>query len=375
MKPTIMLTAGGTGGHLFPAEALAGELSRRGYRVELMTDERADKYGSAFPADEVHLIQSDTLRGRNPFRLMKTVLKLGLGTLQARKILKQKQPLAMVGFGGYPTFPPMFAAALAGVPTILHEANAVMGRANRLLAARATKVAVSLPVRNLPSTLADKVVMTGNPLRDNVLAVSETPFHAPEVGEPFHLLVFGGSQGARFFSSILPEALALLTTEERARLAIVQQCRSEDLATVEQAYQKLGIAAQLETFFKDLPQRMASAHLVISRAGAGTLCELAAIGRPAILVPYPGAVEDDQGNNAKFLEDAGAAWPVRQKELSADRLADMLRDLMTTPAKLRDAATAAKREGRPDAVQRLADLVEQTTGRAAHVREYEEVTS
>ncbi|MDD7910320.1 undecaprenyldiphospho-muramoylpentapeptide beta-N-acetylglucosaminyltransferase [Pseudovibrio exalbescens] len=374
MKPTIMLTAGGTGGHLFPAQALAGELTRRGYRVELMTDERADKYGSAFPADEVHLIESDTLRGRNPIKLFKTALKLGLGTLQARKIIKRKNPLAMVGFGGYPTFPPMFAASLAGVPTILHEANAVMGRANRLLAKRATKVATSLPMKALPQELAGKAVMTGNPLRDNVIAVTGVPYMAPEAGGPFHLLVFGGSQGARFFSQVLPEALRLLGPDERARFAIVQQCRAEDLASVEEAYRSLGIAAQLETFFQDLPQRMADAHLVVSRSGASTLCELAAIGRPSILVPYPGALDNDQGNNAKLLEVAGAAWPVRQSELSAERLAQMLRDLMAHPEKLQAAAEAAKSEGRPDAVQRLADLVEQVS-RGAEAPVGEEVTS
>ncbi|SDR35783.1 undecaprenyldiphospho-muramoylpentapeptide beta-N-acetylglucosaminyltransferase [Pseudovibrio sp. Tun.PSC04-5.I4] len=362
MKPKIMLTAGGTGGHLFPAQALAGELMRRGYGVELITDSRADRYGSAFPADKVHLVKSDTIRSKNPISLVKTAIKLGLGTLQAMKAIRAAKPAAIVGFGGYPTFPPMFAARLLGVPSILHEANAVMGRANRMLAKGARSVATSFPLQSLPADLAAKAVMTGNPLRDNVIAVCGHAYNSPEEGGAFHLLVFGGSQGARVFSQVLPEALKLMAPEDRERLVIVQQTRPEDLDAVEAAYREMGVAAQVASFFTDLPERIAAAHLVISRSGAGTVCELAAIGRPSILVPLPSALDNDQGRNAEVLAEVGGAWPIAQKELDPQRLAFELKELMDNPGRLVLAAQAALAQGAPHAVQRLADLTETLVG-------------
>ncbi|WP_310619087.1 undecaprenyldiphospho-muramoylpentapeptide beta-N-acetylglucosaminyltransferase [Flexibacterium corallicola] len=366
MKPKILLTAGGTGGHLFPAQALAQELGRRGYAVELLTDERADKYGSAFPAEKVHLIESETIRGRNPLNLAKTLFKLLKGTLQAYKIIRSSNATVIIGFGGYPTFPPMFAARLARLPSILHEANSVMGRANRMLAKGVSALATTFELKQLEPALKAKAVTTGNPLRDNVLAVSNVAYHTPEVGGSFHLLVTGGSQGARFFSQVMPQTLGLLTSEERSRLAIVQQCRPEDLERVEATYRELGIAAQLAPFFKDLPAHISAAHLVLSRAGATTVCELAAIGRPSILVPLPGAIDNDQGNNAKVLEEAGGAWSIAQKDLSPQRLAEELRRLMGSPETLSAAAQAAKTKGQPDAVSRLADLVEDVAAMPPH---------
>ncbi len=362
MKPTIMLTAGGTGGHLFPAQALAGELKRRGYGVELMTDSRADKYGSAFPADKVHLIRSDTIRSKSPLSLAKTAIKLGLGTLQAMKVIRTAKPAAIVGFGGYPTFPPMFAARVLGVPAILHEANAVMGRANKMLAKGARSVATTFPLKTLSADLAAKVVMTGNPLRDNVIAVCGQAYNAPEEGSAFHLLVFGGSQGATVFSQILPEALKLMAPEDRERLAIVQQARPADIEELEATYREMGVAAHVATFFTDLPERIAAAHLVVSRSGAGTVCELAAIGRPSILVPFPGAIDNDQGQNARWLAEASGALAIPQKELDPQRLARELKELMDNPGGLAKAAEAARTLGAPEAVQRLADLTEHLVG-------------
>ncbi|MEJ8474690.1 undecaprenyldiphospho-muramoylpentapeptide beta-N-acetylglucosaminyltransferase [Roseibium algae] len=359
MTDTILLTAGGSGGHLFPAQALASELGRRGYLVELATDERADKFGTEFPARKVHIVESETLRGKNPIALAKTAMSLLRGTLQARRIIKQLKPRVVVGFGGYPTFPPMFAARLTGTPSVLHEANGVMGRANKLLAKGATAIATSLPLAGLKSALDVKCALTGNPVRDAVISVAAAPYPMLSEETRFHLLVFGGSQGARFFSDAMPAALAKLPDALRKRIKLVQQCRPEDLSRVGKAYVELKVEAELHSFFTDMPQRIADSHLVISRSGASTVSELAVIGRPAILVPFPGALDQDQLVNARTLEAVGSAWPVQEKNLTPQRLADDLIRLMTAPETLKKAANAALREGKPNAVVRLANLVEQ----------------
>lgn len=358
MSKTVLLTAGGTGGHLFPAQALASELERRGWAVELATDERADKYGTAFPAREVHIIASETIRGRNPVALAKTGLSLLLGTLQARSVIKNLKPDVVAGFGGYPTFPPMYAARLTGTPSILHEANGVMGRANKMLAKGVTAIATSVPLQNLPGGLAEKQVETGNPVRDAVLEAANQPYVAPEAEGEFKLLVFGGSQGARFFSDLLPPAVEQLPEDLRNRLSIVQQCRPEDMDRVQKVYGKLGIKAECASFFQDMPKRIADSHLVLCRSGASSVSELSVLGRPSILVPLPGAIDQDQAANAKVLEQAGGAWPIRQSELSAERLAGELTKLMHAPGLLTEAAANALRVAKPDAVSRLADLVE-----------------
>jgi UDP-N-acetylglucosamine--N-acetylmuramyl-(pentapeptide) pyrophosphoryl-undecaprenol N-acetylglucosamine transferase len=359
MTKTVLLTAGGTGGHLFPAQALASELGRRGHVVELATDERADKYGVQFPARKIHVVASETLRGKSPVALAKTALSLLRGTLQARRIVSQLKPDVVVGFGGYPTFPPMFAARLTGTPAVLHEANGVMGRANKMLAKGVTAIATSLPLKGLEKSLAAKCAPTGNPVRDAVVEVAGAPY--PDLGPetPFQLLVFGGSQGARFFSDLLPPALEALPEALRRRLKLVQQCRPEDLPRVGKAYVDLKVDAELHSFFTDMPQRIADSHLVICRSGASTVSELGVIGRPSILVPFPGALDQDQLANAKTLEAVGGAWPVLQKDLTPARLAEDIARLMTAPETLKQAAEAAAGEGKPDAVGRLADLVEQ----------------
>jgi len=363
MGDTILLAAGGTGGHLFPAEALAAELGRRGHVVELATDERADKYGRAFPARAVNIVSSATFKGRDPISLARTVIRLGRGLVQAWGLIGRLRRAAVVGFGGYPTFPPLLAAQLRGVPTILHEQNAVMGRANRALAARVTRIALSFPDVGLLGDFAKRAVETGNPVRDMVISAARVPYDPPTSEGAFRLLVFGGSQGARFFSEVAPAAIAMLAPEIRARLEIVHQARPEDLTSVRGAYAVAGVRAEVEPFFIDLPARIAAAHLVLCRSGASSVTELAVIGRPSILVPLPGALDQDQAANAAHLERAGGAWPIRQSELTPARLAEELTKAANDPEQLADAAAAARAAGRPDAVQRLADLVESVARR------------
>jgi UDP-N-acetylglucosamine--N-acetylmuramyl-(pentapeptide) pyrophosphoryl-undecaprenol N-acetylglucosamine transferase len=269
------------------------------------------------------------------------------------------KPGAVVGFGGYPTFPPLKAAGLRGVPTALHEQNAVLGRANRMLAKGVTRIATSFETtRLLGPELQAKATLTGNPVRSAVIDAARRAYAKPQPAGPIELVVFGGSQGARFFSEVLPPALALLPAEVRGRLNVVQQARAEDVDGVVAAYRDAGIRAEVAAFFRDLPQRMAGAHLVIARSGASTVAELAVIGRPSILVPLPHALDNDQLQNALRLAESGAAWCIEQKDISPARLAGDIGALLGDPDRLAAAATAAKRLGRPDAVGRLADLVE-----------------
>lgn len=360
MSETFLLAAGGTGGHLFPAESLAAELIRRGHVVELATDERADKYGRAFPARAINIIASATFKGRDPLSLAKTLARLAKGTVQAWRLIRRIRPAAVIGFGGYPTFPPLIAAQLSGVPTILHEQNAVMGRANRALAARVGRIALSFPATGLMGTRERaKSVQTGNPVRDMVISAARVPYDAPSLDGRFRLLVFGGSQGARFFSECLPPAIEKLDPVLRARLEIVQQARPEDADAVKAAYDRLGVMSEVAPFFIDLPARIAAAHLVVCRSGASSVGELSVIGRPSILVPLPGSLDQDQAANAAVLERAGGAWTIRQNELSPERMAEEIAKAMTYPEQLVQAAEAARAAGLPDAVARLADLVEE----------------
>ena len=359
-----MLAAGGTGGHLFPAFALAEELGRRGIAVDLVTDMRADRYDAGFPARAVYRVPSASPTGKSAAALGRAAWSLSRGVAASLKLLRQVKPAAVVGFGGYPAFPPLVAARLMGVPTALHEQNAVLGRANRALARYVTAIATSFEqTRFLDGRTQGKARMTGNPVRDLVVTWASEPYHPPPDGGPCSLLVFGGSQGARFFADALPEALALVPEQVRSRLLVVQQCREEDLGRVKEAYWRTGVRAQLATFFPNLPEQMAKTHLVIGRAGASTVAELTVMGRPAILVPLPHALDNDQLQNALRLSDAGAAWCLEQKNYTPEFLAGALADLLTSPDRLEQAAAAARAQGRPDAVTRLADLVEELVGR------------
>lgn len=363
--PLVLIAAGGTGGHLFPAEALAHALIARGYAVELVTDERADRYGGDFPARKVHLVAAATVTGRSPVRMAGTVAKLGRGILQSLSILRTARPAVVIGFGGYPTVPPLVAANLKGVPTIIHEQNAVLGRANRMLASRAARIATGFETTAGAAEHAAKVVHVGDPVRPAVVAAAATPYDAPVPGGPLKLLVFGGSQGARVFADLVPPAIERLDAALRGRLEIVQQARAEDLDRVRAAYRAAGVAAEVEPFFTDLPARMAAAHLVVCRSGASTVAELSAIGRPAILVPLPHARDQDQAANAAVIGAAGGAFVVAQAELPPERLAAEIADLAAHPERLAATAAAARALGRPDAVERLADLVVSIAGSPA----------
>ena len=359
---SVMLAAGGTGGHLFPAQALAEELGRRGIAVDLITDMRGDRYGTGFPARKTYQVPAATLAGSNPIAAAKTIFTLARGVRAAGKIIAEVKPAAVVGFGGYPSFPPLVAASLKGIPTALHEQNAVLGRANRMLARRVTAIATSFEsVRLLDGAAKTKAHFTGNPVRDAVAAWADAAYKASATGEPFRLLVFGGSQGARFFSEAVPPALMALPDDLKRRLSVVQQARAEDVAAVQRAYQNAdgtaAIAAVVQPFFKNLPELMAASHLVIARAGASSVAELAAMGRPSILVPLPHALDNDQLANATYLAEAGGAICLEQKTITPVRLAADIAALMLAPEKLAASAEAARRQGRPDAVSRLADLV------------------
>jgi UDP-N-acetylglucosamine--N-acetylmuramyl-(pentapeptide) pyrophosphoryl-undecaprenol N-acetylglucosamine transferase len=362
--PLVLLAAGGTGGHLFPAEALAEALARRGVIVDLATDDRAERYGKKFPARNVHVIASETVRGRDPLSLARTAALLGVGTLQGLRVMGRIRPSAVVGFGGYPTVPPVLAATLRRIPTLIHEQNAVMGRANRLLAPRVDAIATSFAgVLDREPRLAAKATRTGNPVRPAVIAASATPFDVPDAAGPLRLVAFGGSQGARIMADIVPPALVRLARPLQSRLSVVQQAREEDLARVKEVYARAGVAAEVAPFFADLPARIAAAHLVVARSGASTVAELAAIGRPAILVPLPHALDQDQSANAGVLEQAGGAIRVRQDDFTPDRLAADINALASAPQKLVAMAAAARTQGAIDAAERLADLVAATIGR------------
>jgi UDP-N-acetylglucosamine--N-acetylmuramyl-(pentapeptide) pyrophosphoryl-undecaprenol N-acetylglucosamine transferase len=352
----VLIAAGGTGGHLFPAEALCNALIARGYNVELMTDERAAKYGGGFPARAVHQIAAATPSGGSPFAKAKAFFVLARGTLGAYRLVQELNPLALVGFGGYPTVPPVLAASWLKVPVILHEANAVAGRANRFLAKRVDAIATGFEaLGGLDAKLSAKTYVTGNPVRPSVLEAARVPFPEFENGK-LHLLVTGGSQGARVMSDVVPAAIELLPSELRSRLSLVQQARAEDIERVSGIYRSLGVETEIKSFFSDLPARMAAAHLVIGRSGASTVSELAVIGRPAILVPFPHAIDQDQAANAAQL--AGAATIVPQARFTPQWLAGALTEALNDPGDLVCRAELAKRAGIADAAERLADLVQ-----------------
>ncbi|HLL27110.1 MAG TPA: undecaprenyldiphospho-muramoylpentapeptide beta-N-acetylglucosaminyltransferase [Xanthobacteraceae bacterium] len=361
--PLVLLAAGGTGGHLFPAEALAKALQQRGVAVDLATDRRAAAYAGQFPARAIHVLPSDTVRSRNPLRLALTMTILGFGVLRAALLLLRLRPAVVVGFGGYPTLPPVLAAWLLRIPRIIHEQNAVMGRANRLLAARASAIATGYPdILAQKPELAIKAVHTGNPVRAAVREAAARAYEDPVEGKPLRLLVFGGSQGARIMSEIVPGAIERCAAPVRSRIRVVQQCRQEDIDEVRTVYARLGVPAELAVFFSDLPARIADSHLVIARSGASTVAELAAIGRPSILVPLPHALDQDQLANAMTLAAAGGALLIRQDEFTTERLMHELSQFAARPATLAGMAAAARRTGRPDAVERLADLAIRIAG-------------
>jgi UDP-N-acetylglucosamine--N-acetylmuramyl-(pentapeptide) pyrophosphoryl-undecaprenol N-acetylglucosamine transferase len=360
---TILLAAGGTGGHLFPAAALAQELGRRGFAIELATDDRAEQFGSDFPARAVYRVPSATFTSRSPTAVAKTLGRLGTGFIRARRLLEMVQPLVVIGFGGYPTLPPIMAARSLGIPTMIHEQNAVMGRANRFLSRFADAVALSFqPTKRLRRGAEKRSRLTGNPVRDVVASYRNVAYTPPEPAGRLLLLVFGGSQGAHFFADVLPKALEMMSSPFRWRLTVVQQVRPEDMAEVRAAYKEANIAAHLAPFFRDLPERIANAHLVIARSGASTVAELTAIGRPGLLVPLPHALDNDQLENAIRLQDAGGGWCMRQSDITPEGLSEELARLLGNPELLAKAAAKSKSMASIDAAKKLADIAEELAG-------------
>jgi UDP-N-acetylglucosamine--N-acetylmuramyl-(pentapeptide) pyrophosphoryl-undecaprenol N-acetylglucosamine transferase len=356
----IALAAGGTGGHVFPALSLAEALSGRGHHVLVLTDKRGGAFDTADAPWAVQRIRASSPSKPGVLAKLGAVVLLALGVLDARRALKNFQADVVVGFGGYPSVPAIFAGSWLNKPAILHEQNAVLGRANRWLVARAAVIATSFDATVGANGGDRPVERTGNPVRAAILAHRATPFEPPREQDTIRLCVFGGSLGARVFSDLVPAALARLPSALRARISLTQQCRPEDLEKVKGLYAGLELQSDLRAFFDDIPDRLAAAHLVIARAGASTVCELAVIGRPSILVPYPHAMDDHQSRNAAAMESAGGGWMMAESGLSEETLAARLEALLTDPACLDQAAVAARRFGVPDAVDRLAELVLRT---------------
>lgn len=349
----VILSAGGTGGHMFPAFALARELQGRGIRVEIITDARGAKYRDQYPDIPFHVVRAETIRAGIVAKL-RLFLDLAMGTGQALRLLRRVKPRAVVGFGGYPSFPAVIAAQVLRVPTLLHEQNAVLGKANRLVAGGARKIALSLPdINSIPRQWHDKVIVTGNPVRADIAAIGD--YAAPE--GIFRILVLGGSQGASVFSKVVPEAIGLLPEAFRKSVSIVQQCRAADIAGVRHAYDVLGVNARLESFIVDVPAQLAFCHVLISRSGASTVTEAGVAGRPAIFVPYPHHKDQQQLVNASVLARAGAAVVLDERKLTAADLARELEKLMANPAHLAGMAVAARKTLVRDAAKRLADAV------------------
>lgn len=363
MAGPVVIAAGGTGGHIFPAQSLAQELAKRGRKVVLMTDDRGQNYAQTFPQAQIVTVPSATFAGRGVVGKGLAFVRLGRGALAAYFALGRIKPSVVVGFGGYPALPTMFAAARRGLPSIIHEQNAVLGRVNRWLSPKVSKIAAAFPkLTHLDPSLQRLVTVTGNPVRPAVIAAARP--YAKSTGEgTFNLLVFGGSQGARVFATLVPEAIAKLPESVRKRLSLTQQCRPEDLEAAKARYAAMGLQPTLASFFTDMGERLAACHLVISRAGASTVTELCAVGRPSILIPYPFAMDDHQSVNAGQLAAEGAAWTFKEAGFTAEQLAAKVTELAQNPVLLEGAAAKALSLGRSDAASRLADLVDEIGGR------------
>lgn len=354
-----VLAAGGTGGHLIPAFALATELERRGHHVALITDAR----GAAIPGKPAslpaHVLPAGRLEGKNPLSWIKGVRAILEGRSMALRLFESFEPSAVVGFGGYPALPALLAATSAKIPTVIHEQNAVLGRVNRFLAGRVNAIATAYrEVDRLSPSHAEKVHLVGNPVRDEVLALRDQPFPAFTADGLLRVLVTGGSQGARVLSEVVPDGLSMLQPALRARLQVTQQCRPEDIDAVRQRYATHGIPAELGTYFEDMATRLADAHLFIGRAGASTIAELTAVGRPAILVPLPIATDDHQAANAREMAASGGARSIHQEKFTGAELAKQIQAMAQHPETLANAAHAAWNCGYPGAAADLADLVE-----------------
>ncbi|HBU96347.1 undecaprenyldiphospho-muramoylpentapeptide beta-N-acetylglucosaminyltransferase [Thalassospira lucentensis] len=354
----IAVTSGGTGGHMFPAVALSKALVRRGAKVLFFTDARAARYTDGVDGVQTIILPAGGIAGKGIKGRLMGAARLGLGTLKARSMIKKAKPAVVIGFGGYASIPATMSAKWLGIPFAIHEQNAVLGRANRLVAGAAKRIATSFPtVTLIDPTDQNKVIWTGNPVRAEVAALANSTYDVPTEDGPIKLLITGGSQGARVLSEILPTALVNLPEGIRTRLVVTQQARDEDINAVRKTYDGSGIDVTLASFIDDIPERLRDCHLVIARSGASTVAELTAAGRPGLLVPLPHAIDDHQRFNAQQVEDAGGAWLMPQDRFSSETVTDRLAKLLRNPAALTRAAKAAKTAGRANAAERLADMV------------------
>lgn len=354
----IILVAGGTGGHVFPAQALASELQSRDCTLALFSDRRGAAWGNELKGVDYHHIQAGQVTAGGLIARARGGLALGIGLFKARRLLRELKPNVVIGFGSYASVPAMIAATRLGIPTLIHEQNALLGRANRMIAPNVSAIATSFPnVAGIEPEDEDKVRLTGNPVRQSIRALAEKPYPPLTSSGPIHLLVLGGSQGATVFSEVIPETLSRLSKELRARLKVSQQCRPEDIDKVRDTYDRLRLKVDLATFFDDVPERIGEAHCVISRSGASTTAELTVAGRPAILVPYPHAAGDHQTLNARAVEAAGAALVMPEANFTPQTLSARLKLLLGNPIDLNRMAERAARFGRVNAASTLADLV------------------
>ncbi|MDL2341196.1 MAG: undecaprenyldiphospho-muramoylpentapeptide beta-N-acetylglucosaminyltransferase [Pseudomonadota bacterium] len=363
----FVLAAGGTGGHMIPAHALAAELRRRGHGVLLITDDRGARFPGLFDKVPIHILPAGRLGG-GPIGWLKALNAVVRGRAEAKNIYRQHRPDAVVGFGGYPAFPALLAASALHIPTLLHEQNAVLGRVNRLLAGDAVAIGTAYEeVERLKPRYRGKAVVIGNPVRDDIARLGEMPFPDFDEYSPFKILVTGGSQGATVLGEVVPEGLGLLGPSLRHRLQVVQQCRPDDIERVRARYAELGIPAELLTYIEDMGAKYADAHLVIGRAGASTIAELTAAGRPAILIPFAAATDDHQTANAREITAAGGARTIQQSAFTPDVLARQIEAMAGDPVALNNAAQRALSVGRPHAARDLADLAERVAGTVAPI--------
>ena len=363
----FVLAAGGTGGHMIPAHALAAELRSRGHGVLLITDERGARYPGLFEGVPVHILPAGRLGG-GPIGWLKAAGSVVKGRGEAKRLYRDHKPDAVVGFGGYPAFPSLLAASSRRIPTVLHEQNAVMGRVNRLLAGDAEAIGTAYgQIDRLKPRFKNKAVLVGNPVREEIARLGELPFPAFDEFAPLKILITGGSQGATVLSQVVPAGLGLLEPSLRRRLQVVQQCRPDDIEKVRTQYSDLGIPAELTTYIEDMAEKLADAHLIIGRAGASTIAELTAAGRPAILIPFAAATDDHQTANAREMVKAGGARAIAQANFTPEVLAKQIEALAIDPVALNNAAARALSVGRPHAARDLADLVERVGNGVAPV--------
>ena len=361
MSRLAVVAAGGTGGHMFPAEALARALGDRGWRVVLATDSRGDRYAQHFPAEERLALEAATFKTSDPIGALRAFFRIWAGVRAAKAAFRRLKPAVVIGFGGYPSLPALLAARSMRIPTAIHEQNAVLGRVNRYLAPKVDAVACAFPtlVKATPPVKA-KAAVVGNPVRPEIRALYDRPYVEPDI--EIRLLITGGSQGARLLSEMVPRAIAMLPEELLPRLKVVQQTREESLEFARETYHDAGVEAEISPFFRDMAAKLSEAHLVIGRAGASTCCELAVASLPSILVPLAIAADDHQRFNAKLLEDAGASIVAPETQLTAVGLAEILTGLAAHPERLAVMARGARAVATPDAAERLADLVEKVAG-------------